>query len=88
MGLLSGFSKKNVQQQLELKITLAKLRQLASFMETGTSKEGDLKLWREAMTALYDNDVKPDYYLTQLKESYHVIYNLYLQKHHPDLLNT
>lgn len=86
MGLLSGFSKKEVQQQLELEITLAKLSKLASFMEMGEDKESDLKLWKEAMTSLYDTSTKKVSYLPQLKESYHVIYTLYLQKHHPELL--
>lgn len=86
MGLLSGFSRRNVQQRLELEITLSKLGQLASYMELGTDKASDLKLWNEAMRGLYDSDVSGAEYLSHLKASYHVIYKLYLEKHHPSLL--
>jgi hypothetical protein len=86
MNLLSGFSRKEVQQKLELEIVLLKLETLSTYMKEDEDKPTDLKMWQESMTNLYDISLKNSPYLPQLKGSYHILYTLYLKKHHPELV--
>lgn len=84
MNLLSGFSKKQVQNKMDMEMAVGKLQALASYMEANTDKPSDLKYWQENMRVLYGIELKGAPYLSLLKESYHILYKLYLRKHYPE----
>lgn len=85
INIFNGFSRREVGNNIELKVILGKLQFLTSTMENGTDKPSDIKHWQKLISELNNLDIRKNKLFPNVQVAYNSLYKIYLIRHYSDL---